>query len=278
MYSGIVLPHFDPAVLRFGAFAVRWYSLAYIFGFILALCLVKKMAKHTLPTLQKTQLDDLLFYSVLGVVIGGRLGYVLFYNFPYFIHHLSEILMVWLGGMSFHGGLLGMVVVAILFARKQKIPLFVLSDILVAVAPVGLFLGRLANFVNGELLGRVTTSVPWAMIFPTDSLALPRHPSQLYEALGEGVFLGILLNVLWWKSSQCRRHPGVITGLFFALYALLRFGVEFCRAPDPQIGLIAGLSLGQWLCVPMLLFGVSIVVYGMKHSLQKATERKRHEA
>ena len=265
MYSGIVLPHFDPAAIHLGVFAIRWYSLAYIVGFIFALCVAKKMAHHRLPFMTKAQLDDLLFYSVLGVVIGGRLGYVFFYNFSYYMHHIGDIFKVWEGGMSFHGGLIGTIVIAILFARKQKIPLWSLGDILVTVAPIGLFLGRLANFINGELLGRVTTAVPWAMIFPTDELALPRHPSQLYEALGEGVFLGLLLNWLWWKSALCRRHPGMITGLFFVVYALLRFSVEFYRAPDPQIGFIWGLSMGQWLCLPMALVGACIVLYSLRH-------------
>ena len=274
MSLGIVLPQFDPVVFQVGAFAVRWYSLAYIVGFILALCLVRQMARYRVPALKKAVVDDLLFYSVLGVVIGGRLGYVLFYNFSYYAQHFWDIFKVWQGGMAFHGGLLAMIFVAIWFAHKHKMPLLVLSDILVTVAPVGLFLGRLANFINGELLGRVTTSVPWAMIFPSDSLALPRHPSQLYEALGEGIFLGALLNLLWWKNKRCQQHPGIITGLFFVVYAALRFGVEFCRAPDPQIGLIWGLSLGQWLCVPMFLFGWAVIGYAVRRSAKKVRGKK----
>ncbi|MBP5161280.1 MAG: prolipoprotein diacylglyceryl transferase [Alphaproteobacteria bacterium] len=274
MYSGIVLPPFDPVVFQIGSLAVRWYSLAYIVGFILALCLVRQMTRCRMPCLNKALLDDLLFYSVLGVVVGGRLGYVLFYNFSYYAQNFWEIFKVWQGGMAFHGGLLGMIVVTVWFARKHRIPVLILSDILVTVAPIGLLLGRLANFINGELFGRVTNAVPWAMIFPTDPLLLPRHPSQLYEALGEGVFLLLLLNILWWKSKGCQKHPGIITGLFFMVYAALRFGIEYFRAPDAQIGFIYALSLGQWLCLPMLVGGAIILAYGVRRTISKSWEVK----
>lgn len=259
MYSGIPFPQIDPVAIHLGFVVIRWYSLAYIFGLIGAWLLAREMSKRTNSTFTVLKIDDFLIWATLGVVLGGRLGYVLFYNAHYFYENPTQILAVWQGGMSFHGGLLGVVIATLLFAWKKKISPLSMGDILVCVAPIGLFFGRLANFANGELFGRVTHAVPWAMIFPNGG-AEPRHPSQLYEAGLEGLGLFIILNGVWWFCPKLRQRQGFILGLFFILYGMFRFGIEFTREPDAHLGFIfAHLSMGQLLCIPMILFGIWLI-------------------
>jgi phosphatidylglycerol:prolipoprotein diacylglycerol transferase len=200
-------------------------------------------------------------WATLGVVLGGRIGYVLFYMLAYYATHAFEALYVWHGGMSFHGGALGVTLAILLFTRARKIPLFAFSDIITEAIPIGLFFGRIANFINGELFGR-PTQVPWAMIFPNGG-AVPRHPSQLYEAFCEGVLLFLLLFAA--ERLGARRRPGIVTGLFLAVYAIARMSGEFFREPDAQLGfLIFGTTMGQLLSVPVLIVGVAIILWALR--------------
>ncbi len=260
MYQGLTFPQIDPVAFQLGWFVIRWYSLAYIFGLILAWGLARKMSRQSHSTFTVLKIDDFLIWATVGIILGGRLGYVLFYNLEYYLEFPLQILALWQGGMSFHGGLIGVIIATLLFARRKEISPFVMGDILVCVAPIGLFLGRLANFINGELYGRVSTAVPWVMVFPTGGEE-PRHPSQLYEAVAEGVLLFIILNTLWWFVPKYRNRTGFMTGLFFILYGFFRFGLEYFRQPDEHLGFVlAHLSMGQLLCVPMALFGLWVIV------------------
>ncbi|MDR2902404.1 MAG: prolipoprotein diacylglyceryl transferase [Lactobacillales bacterium] len=255
MYEGIPAPAIDPVLFQVGWLVVRWYSLAYIFGLLGAWLMARKMSRYAHSTFTVLKIDDFLVWATAGVIVGGRLGYVLFYNLKYFIEFPWQIFAVWQGGMSFHGGLLGVIAATLLFAHKKKISPLAMGDILVCVAPIGLFFGRLANFINGELYGRVTHAVPWTMFFEGAG-DQPRHPSQLYEAFLEGLLLFIILNTLWWGSKKYRSGSGYLTGVFFMLYALFRFVLEFFREPDAHLGFVFySLSMGQILCIPMFLFG-----------------------
>ena len=259
MYSGIPFPGIDPVIIQVGFLSLRWYSLAYLFGILIAWWLVRRMSVFSQSTFTVLKVDDFLGYATLGIILGGRLGYVLFYNLRYFMEKPYEIIAVWNGGMSFHGGLLGVIFATILFCHIKKINLFMVSDMLCAVAPIGLFLGRLANFVNGELYGRVTHAVPWAIIFPTGGNE-PRHPSQLYEAFWEGVVLFVVLNLVWWKSEKYRNRYGFTAGLFFCLYGAGRFFLEMLREPDAHLGyFFQYFTMGQLLCVPMILLGCWLI-------------------
>ena len=263
MYSGIPFPDINPVLFQWGWFAIRWYSLAYIFGLLFAWALARKMSIKSHSTFSVLKIDDFLIWATVGIIAGGRIGYCLFYHLRYYLESPIEILKVWQGGMSFHGGMLGLMIATILFAKKKQISMLSMGDILVCVAPIGLFLGRLANFANAELWGRVTYAVPWALIFPTVGPE-PRHPSQLYEAAWEGLALFIILNTLWWFCPKLRKKKGILTGLFFILYGLGRFGLEYFREPDLQLGFIVyQLSMGQLLCIPMVLLGLLFVVYGI---------------
>ena len=260
MYQGLTFPQIDPVAFQLGWFVIRWYSLAYIFGLILSWGLARKMSRHARSTFTVLKIDDFLIWATAGIILGGRLGYVLFYNLDYYLEFPLQILALWQGGMSFHGGLIGVVIATLLFAKRKEISPFVMGDILVCVAPIGLFLGRLANFINGELYGRISTAVPWVMVFPMGG-EMPRHPSQLYEAFAEGILLFIILNALWWFVPKYRNRTGFMTGLFFILYGLFRFGLEYFREPDDHLGFVlAHFSMGQLLCVPMMLFGIWLVV------------------
>jgi phosphatidylglycerol:prolipoprotein diacylglycerol transferase len=261
-------------------FALHWYALAYIFGVLIAwgLALTALKSARLWPDdsalMTREQLDDMLSWLVLGVIVGGRLGYVLFYKPSYFLANPAEIPMIWQGGMAFHGGFLGVVVAALLYGRVHKLRLLSLADLLAMAAPAGLLLGRMANFVNAELWGR-PSDAPWAVIFPGDAAqacatvtsACARHPSQLYEGLLEGLLLGTLLLVLVWRFSALKK-PGLIAGLFFAGYGISRFIVEFFRqadaqfiTPDNPMGhVFIGLSMGQLLSVPMILIGLGLAV------------------
>ena len=245
--------------MSIGPLAVRWYSLAYIAGIILGWMYISRLQRRmTHLPMRPSQLDDMIMWAVFGVILGGRLGYVLFYNPGYYLAHPMEILTVWEGGMSFHGGMLGVIIAFYLFSRRHGFPFLSVMDLVAMAAPVGLFFGRLANFINGELFGRVTDH-PWGMVFPRGGPS-PRHPSQLYEAVLEGAVLFILLFVVaWFRDGLDRR--GLISGLFLLGYGMARFSVEFVREPDAHLGLLAiGLSMGQWLCLPMILVGLFLVV------------------
>ncbi len=271
MYSGIVFPQIDPIAFQLGFFVVRWYALAYIFGLWGAWIMARKMSQKTHNVFTVLKIDDFLVWATVGIIVGGRLGYVLFYNAKYFAEFPLQILAVWQGGMSFHGGLLGVLIATVLFAYKKQISVWSIGDILVCVAPIGLFLGRLANFVNAELYGRITYQVPWAVVFPNGGME-PRHPSQLYEAAVEGLLLFLILNAVWWFVPKYRDRAGFLTGLFFLLYGLFRFGLEFTREPDAHLGFVwMQFSMGQLLCVPMVLFGLwAILRSSPKRALRRS--------
>lgn len=259
-------PHFDPVALDLGFFAIRWYALAYITGFVGGLFMVKHyLDKYPSRLITKTHMDDLLTWTVIGVILGGRMGYVLFYNLGYYIENPIDALKIWQGGMAFHGGLLGVIAAMVLFAWKNKIPLLALSDRVAVVAPIGLFFGRIANFINGELVGRATDA-PWGMIFHDGDV--PRHPSQIYQAATEGLVLFIIM-VLMQRRASIRNHYGLISGAFLTAYATMRFFVEYTRKPDTQIGyLVFDLSMGQLLCIPMMLVGFGIMIYARTRSTE----------
>jgi phosphatidylglycerol:prolipoprotein diacylglycerol transferase len=260
----ITFPLFDPVAISFGWIVIRWYALAYIGGIVLgwiyARSLVKKERLWGGPApITLVQLDDFILWVTIGIIVGGRTGYVLFYNPAFFIQHPAEILQLWNGGMSFHGGFLGCVAAVMLFARKNGISILSLGDITTAVGPIGLFLGRLANFINSELWGRpADSSVPWAMVFPNGG-PLPRHPSQLYEAGLEGILLFAILAVMIRMGAL--KRPGLILGSFITIYALARITGEFFREPDPQLGFLwGGLTMGMLLSVPMIIAGAILIV------------------
>ena len=255
-------PDFDPVALSLGPFDIRWYSLAYLVGFVggwrYALYLSGLDSEHK-PG--KDEIDDFLPWAILGVILGGRLGYVLFYQFDYFISHPLDIFKVWQGGMAFHGGALGVIAALIIYPLLKKIDMLRLADIVAACVPIGLLFGRLANFVNGELYGRVT-DVWWAVKFPGGG-GFPRHPSQLYEAALEGVVLFIILFLLM-KNDFVRNRPGIVSGVFLAGYGVFRALIELVRAPDEHLGLFYGLiSMGQVLSLPMILAGVGLAAFSI---------------
>lgn len=261
-------PAINPVLVHIGPLAVRWYALAYIVGILAGwvyargLIAAKSLWNGTAP-LTEIDFDDFIIWITLGIILGGRIGYVLFYNLPLFAAHPAQIFQLWNGGMSFHGGFLGCTVAIILFARRRGIPILSLGDITTAVAPIGLFLGRLANFINGELWGR-PTDVPWAMIFPRGG-PVPRHPSQLYEAALEGIVLFVVLNLLVrWGALK---RPGVVTGAFALGYGIARITCEFFREPDPQLGFLwGGLTMGMLLSIPLLLAGIGILACSLHKS------------
>lgn len=259
----MVFPHFDPVAIHIGDFGIRWYALAYIAGILLGWWVIKRLYegpfKHT--GLKGVDIDDFSTWAVLGIVFGGRIGYVLFYDWPRFAHNPIEALAIWEGGMSFHGGALGTIAAIFIFCWLRKLPVLSFGDTLTSVVPFGLMFGRLANFINGELVGRPTSAdFPLAMIFPHVD-ALPRHPSQLYEAFAEGLVLLCILQFAAWKT-KLPLYPGAIAGLFLCGYGLARFLVEYTREPDAQLGYLSlGLSMGQWLCVPMMLIGFGLFAW-----------------
>ncbi|MFN4087524.1 MAG: prolipoprotein diacylglyceryl transferase [Alphaproteobacteria bacterium] len=252
-------PTIDPVLVEIGPFAIRWYALAYIVGLLAGWAYVRHLAALAPQTMNREQVDDLLVWVTLGVILGGRLGYVLFYQPGYYVHHPLEALAVWHGGMSFHGGLAGVLLAGWIFARRRGLCPLRVGDLVACAAPIGIFLGRLANFVNAELWGR-PTDVAWAFVFPTDPLGLPRHPSQLYEAALEGVVLFVLLFALT-RRRALRERPGLLGGVFLAGYAVARITAEFYRQPDAHIGFLAGgATMGQILSVPLLVAGVALIV------------------
>lgn len=250
-------PEIDPVALEIGPIAIRWYALAYIVGLLLAWRLCRKLTERSPFDITAEAFDDFLLWATLGVVLGGRLGYVLFYKPEFYLSHPQEILLLWQGGMSFHGGLLGVLAAIWIFTYRRGLPYVAVSDIVAVGTPIGLALGRLANFINGELYGRVT-DVPWAMIFPHGGPE-PRHPSQLYQAGLEGLALLVLLIIM--ARSGALRRPGLLSGVFLIGYAVARSIGELFRQPDAHIGLLAaGTTMGQLLSLPMLLVGIYFVL------------------
>ena len=285
----MIHPQFDPVLISIGPLAIRWYALSYIVGFILFTILGRRRIAQGNSVFTKEMLDDFLTWGILGVILGGRIGYVLFYKFSDYLANPLDILKVWEGGMSFHGGFLGVVVAMWLFGRKYNISILKLMDTVAPLVPLGLASGRIGNFINGELWGRVTElNAFWAMGFPQaryeDAEAaahnplwaewlqqygmLPRHPSQLYQFALEGIFLFIIV----WIFSKKPRPTGQTAALFLGGYGLFRFIAEFARQPDDYLGLLTlGLSMGQWLSVPMIVLGViGFVWFGRKNSVAKA--------
>lgn len=271
--SVINLPRFDPVALQLGPLAIRWYSLGYIAGLLFVWWYIRRLIKKPGAPMSAAHIDDFITYAMLAIIVGGRLGYVLFYNFTAYMAEPLAIFRVWDGGMSFHGGLIGVVLTIIWFARKNKLDLMRLADVFALVSPVGIGLVRLTNFVNGELWGR-PTDVSWGMVFPGDITGQPRHPSQLYEALGEGLILFAVLMFLYHKTKLAKQAPGVIAGVFFAGYGLARFLVEFVREPDAHIGLMdIGLSRGQLLTIPMFIFAAWLISRGVKTKRAKTAKK-----
>lgn len=252
----MTFPQIDPVLIHIGPLAIRWYGLMYLFGFLAAYGLIRHLSRLRALPLDSDGTADLLFFGALGVVAGGRLGYVLFYNPGWYLSHPLEVFAIWQGGMSFHGGLLGVVAATLIFCRRRRLPVLLTGDILVTAATVGLGLGRLGNFINGELWGR-PTDLPWGMVFP-DGGPEPRHPSQLYQAFLEGL---VLLACLYWLHRR-----GVSRGVpffsFFIGYGLFRFMVEFVRQPDAHLGFLwGGATMGQLLSIPMIIFGIGGLVW-----------------
>ncbi|MDH7639833.1 prolipoprotein diacylglyceryl transferase [Sphingomonas oryzagri] len=252
--------HLHPEIFRIGWFALRWYSLAYITGIIAGWWYVLKLIDRPGAPMARRHVDDFVFWATIAVIAGGRIGYILFYDLGNYLLHPLDMLKLWEGGMSFHGATLGVTLAMWWFCRKNGLSLLRFADYIACVAPIGLFFGRLANFVNGELWGKVTT-VPWAIVFPNAG-PLPRHPSQLYEAGLEGLVLFAILNLMFWKSKTARYQPGLLCGTFLTGYGAFRFFVEFFRQPDQQFNgtfLATTIHMGQLLDLPMLIGGLYLI-------------------
>ena len=272
----LVHPQFDPVAVHigpfkiaghvFGPFGVHWYGLMYLLGFVAFLVLASRRVRQPQYAhlgWTSRDVEDLLFYGVLGVVLGGRLGYVLFYKPDFYFAHPLAVFQVWEGGMSFHGGLLGVITAMATFARARAVKFFDVADLVAPCVPIGLAAGRLGNFINGELWGRpADPSLPWAMVFPQAPDLRPRHPSELYELCLEGL---LLFALMWWYSSRPRRR-GQVSGAFLLGYGTFRFIAEYFREPDSFLGLLAlHMSMGQWLCVPMILSGALLWGWASRH-------------
>jgi len=280
--SLIPYPAIDPVAISLGPFAIRWYALAYIVGLVIGWRYCLFLADRPPRLVDRRHIDDFLVWATLGVVLGGRIGFILFYNLPYYLDHPLQMFELWHGGMSFHGGAIGVTVAIVLFCRQRGLSIVALGDIVVEAVPIGLFFGRIANFINGELFGRIT-NVGWAMIFPAGAVSpdqvpaeyrdlcrsvtfvdgspglnCPRHPSELYEAACEGILLFLLL--LWAEYRGARLRPGTVSGVFFVGYAVARMSGELFRQPDVQLGfLIFGTTMGQLLSIPVLIAGIGFI-------------------
>ena len=257
-----VHPQFDPIAVQIGPIAVRWYGLMYLTAFMAFFLLGRYRLQKPLfqqqSGLKPAALEDLLFWGAMGVVLGGRLGYVIFYKPDYYLSHPLEVLYIWQGGMAFHGGLLGVIVAILIYCRRHQLSFWPVIDFIAPLVPTGLAAGRMGNFLNGELWGR-QTDVPWAMIFPQAGDGIARHPSQLYQFAGEGLLLFVLL---WWYSAS-PRSVGAVSGMFLLLYGIFRFLAEFARQPDSFLGFLTfGATMGQLLCLPMMAFGLYLILKG----------------
>ena len=262
----LMYPKINPVMLDLGMIKIHWYGVMYMLGFLFFLIVGKwRVKKFHHPSINAKLIDDMLFYGVLGVVVGGRVGYCLFYQPVYYISHPLDILKTWDGGMSFHGGMIGVIIAIYLFKKNHNLKFFVISDFLAPLMPGALFFGRIGNFINGELWGKLCNpDLPWGMIFPASGIMLPRHPSEIYEALGEGI---LLLVILWIYASKSRK-VGQVSGMFMIGYGVIRFVLEHFRQPDEFLMIIpqkTGLSMGQWLCVPMILLGIALYWYSTKY-------------
>ena len=250
-------PDINPSIIKFGSLDIRWYGFLYIVGFLVGYIFLRKLLKYREINLKKEEYENMLFTIMLGIIIGGRLGYILLYNLSYYFTHPLDILKVWEGGMSFHGGAIAVIILGYLFCKKHKLSFYQLADPVLPLASIGIGLGRLGNFINAELYGRVT-NVPWAMIFPTDPQKLPRHPSQLYEIFLEGIVLFVVSFLMLRKISK----PGIVFWTWIGLYGLFRFLVEFVREPDTQLGFVLGpLTMGQVLSLLMLITSFIALIF-----------------
>ena len=265
----MIIHSFDPVLIDLGFLQIRWYSIAYILGIILGWVYANKIIKSTeenkynFVQISTQQFDSLIVYLVIGIIIGGRLGYVIFYNLEYYSQNFFEIIKLWQGGMSFHGGLLGVVISIIIFSKKNKISFFKIADIVSCVAPIGIFFGRIANFINGELYGKIS-SLPWSVIFPSAGNS-PRHPSQIYEALLEGIVLYLIINYFALKKDLIYK-PGFISSLFLIIYSILRIFSEIFREPDAHLGLLFNyFSMGTLLSLLTIIFGLFIILFVRKN-------------
>ena len=259
---GLAYPEISPIIFSIGPVAIRWYSMAYLVGILLGWLLVSVRVKKYNINLDKGDLEDVVFYVTLGIVLGGRIGYILFYGWQQYADNPLEALAIWHGGMSFHGGIFGVISALFLLSRKLKFHFLQLTDLVAPVVPIGIFLGRIANFINDELWGRVT-DVAWAVRFPRGGF-VPRHPSQIYEACLEGIVLFCILNYLW-RKKFFRENHGYISAIFLLGYALARLVVEQFREPDIQLGFLwYGLTMGQWLSVPIVLMGIYLIFHHFK--------------
>ena len=265
----MIIHNFDPVLIDLGIFQIRWYSIAYILGILIGWMYANKIIKLTsnnkynFKQVTTTQFDDLIVYLVIGIILGGRLGYVIFYNLEYYTQNLLEIFKLWQGGMSFHGGLIGIIISTILFSKKSNTNFFKFADIISCVAPIGILLGRMANFINGELYGKITT-LPWGIIFPyADNL--PRHPSQIYEAILEGIVLFLIINYLALKKELLFK-TGFVSAYFLIFYSILRIFSEIFREPDIHLGLIFNyFSMGTLLSLLTIIIGIFIVLFLKKN-------------
>ncbi len=263
----LTYPEFSPEIFRVGPLAIRWYGLMYVIGFVIGFQILKSNVRRGLVKLSFRDAENLVSYLVVGMLIGARLFYVVFYNWANYSTNPIEMLYIWQGGLSFHGAAVGMIIACALFAKSRRIPFYMLTDILAYAATPGLFCGRMGNFINAELLGRPTSpDFPFAMIFPNDPEKLPRHPSQIYQGLTEGILLYIVLTLMQNKMLKQKTYKtGVIGASFLIGYGLLRFLTEFAREPDKQLGFVLGsLSMGQILCIVMALAGVAVMAHVIK--------------
>jgi len=274
MILQIPFPNIDPVFLRIGPMQLRWYGLMYMLSFIIGYFVLRRLARLRMRDITGDDLYDLLFYLIIGVMVGGRLGYVIFYDLGSYIRDPLSIAAIWQGGMSFHGGLVGVILATLLLTRKKAWNFWEIADLVCVAVPIGLGLGRIGNFINGELFGR-PTNLPWGMIFPAGG-EMPRHPSQLYEAILEGLVLFLILRWLYRKNL----YPGTVFWALLAFYGLFRFLVEFVREPDVQIGLDLGpFTRGQLLTLPMLVFGtVMMIIYARRHRPDKSPRTRRSQA
>ena len=277
MNGPLSFPDFDPVALDLGIIVIRWYALAFIAGLLAGWGYILWLLRRPPMTMTRQQVGDFFSWAIVGVIVGGRLGFVGFYQPGYFLENPSQILAVWNGGMSFHGGLLGIVAATFFYARRYQINVLSLADLVAAAAPIGLFFGRLANFINGELYGRVT-NVPWAFVFPTGG-ELGRHPSQLYEAGLEGLLLFVILFALA-RFAHGRDRPGLIAGVFLVGYGAARSYVELFRQPDTYVGdggfLLGNITMGQILSAPIIIAGIVFIVYAARHERLEHKPSREH--